>query len=85
MYVGLAVLTPIFRVQCVALWLGFDIECPIHGGREEGEGRGRGGKGDLPFKEIYLKLELKEEVLLENLHKIRQGIYMLTTLFTASS
>jgi hypothetical protein len=28
---------------------------------------------------------LKEEVLLENLHKIRQGIYMLTTLFTASS
>jgi hypothetical protein len=54
-------------------------------GEGGGEGRGRGGKGDLPFKEIYLKLELKEEVLLENLHKIRQGIYMLTTLFTASS
>jgi hypothetical protein len=58
------------------------------GGEGEGGGggeRGERGKGDLPFKEIYLKLELKEEVLLENLHKIRQGIYMLTTLFTASS
>jgi hypothetical protein len=40
MYVGLAVLTPIFRVQCVALWLGFDIECPIVGGGGEGRGGG---------------------------------------------
>jgi hypothetical protein len=78
--------TAIFRVSCLALWLQFDMECLPRGGErelergEEGGGSGGGGgrEGDLPFKEIYLKLELKEsgpEVLLENLHKIRQGIY----------